>query len=399
MRKIFKKGYFCGSVPEGFNSLYTAKTLNFAASGLLGIFMPIFLYNLFDSNFQLVMMWYLTGILLYLALIPYGAQFLDQFGFRKALQVSALVGALHYVVFYFMNKETALWLIPTSIITLTIWRMTYWLPYHIKFAQFTEKKNRGKQLSLMLATASLLGIFAPVIAGAIITHLEFKILFIITIVLLLASAIPYITIPRTHEKYTWSYRKTWKQLFAKKNRTLVVPLVADGAENAVGIIIWPIFIFEILNGNYFEVGAISTLIIGSTVIIQLVTGKYVDGKIKKEYMLKLGSIMYSLGWILKIFVATSFHIFAAGAYHSVMKVFTRTPFDTLVYEIAADQGHYIDEFTALREMAIGVGRVIMLIIAVVVSLYASIAWTFALAAVASLGLNILYSKHVVLDNK
>ena len=159
------------------------------------------------------------------------------------------------------------------------------------------------------------------------------------------------------------------------------------------------FIFEILNGNYFEVGAISTFIIGATVVIQLITGKYIDGKIKKEYMLKLGSILYSLGWVLKIFVATAFHIFAAGAYHSIMKVFTRTPFDTLVYEIAADQGHYVDEFTTLREIAISIGRIITLIVAIIVSLYASIAWTFALAAVASLGLNMLYSKHVVLSNK
>ena len=50
-------------------------------------------------------------------------------------------------------------------------------------------------------------------------------------------------------------------------------------------------------------------------------------------------------------------------------------------------------------MAIGVGRVIMLIIAIIVSLYTSITWTFALVAVASLGLNVLYSKHVVLENK
>ena len=160
--------------------------------------------------------------------------------------------------------------------------MTYWLPYHIKFAQFTEKRNRGKQLSLMLATSSLLGVFAPIIAGTIITRLDFKVLFIIAIVLFLASGIPYITIPRTREKYTWSYVETWKQFFSKKNRTIVVPLIADGAENVVGMIIWPIFIFEILNGNYFEVGAISTFIIGVTIIVQLITGKYIDEKIWKR---------------------------------------------------------------------------------------------------------------------
>ena len=390
----FKKHYFRGHVPDGFSSLYTAKTINFAASGLLGIFLPIFLYNLFEGDFALTMMWYLIGSLLYMIVVAYGAQFLDKVGFRRSLQISAVLGALFYLTFYFMDIGGPIqYLVPLSIITLTAWRMTYWLPYHIKFTQLTDKKNRGKQVSVMLATASLLGIFAPIIAGTLITKLGFDILFIIAIVLFLASGIPYVTIPRTHEKYSWSYKETWRQLFLKKNRTIVVPMMADGAENVIGVVVWPIFIFNILDGNYFEVGAVSTLIIGFTIIVQLLTGSYIDGKGKRK-LLRLGSILYSLGWIFKIFVATTFHIFVAGIYHSVMKVFTRTPFDTLVYEIAADQGHYIDEFSTLREMAISMGKALMLIVTIVISLYTSVVWTFVFAAAASLLFNILYVKQI-----
>lgn len=399
MRYPFKKHYFKGRLPNGFSSLYTAKTLNFTASGLLGIFLPIFLYDFFDLNFQFVMLWYLAGVSLYTVTIAYGVQFLDRFGFRRSLQVSAALGALYYMLFCFLDKESSFYLIPLTIITLTLWRMTYWLPYHVKFTQLTEKKNRGKQLSLMLATSSLLGVCAPIIAGTIITYLDFKVLFIIAVVLFLASGVPYITIPRTREKYTWSYMETWKQFFSKKNRTVIVPLIAMGAENVVGLIVWPIFIFEILEGDYFEVGAVSTLIIGVTIIVQLGAGKYLDENIRKRDMLKLGSIMYSLGWILKIFVATAFHIFTIGIYHNIMKVFTRTPFDTLVYEIAADQGHYVDEFTAIKEIAIGVGKMLMLGVAILISLYASIVWTFVFAALASLFFNILYAKHIVLQDR
>ena len=64
-----------------------------------------------------------------------------------------------------------------------------------------------------------------------------------------------------------------------------------------------------------------------------------------------------------------------------------TPFDTLVYEISADEGHYIDEFTVLREMALTFGRVITLAVVAFLLLFVSLEWTFIIAAGASLLLN------------
>ncbi len=391
------KHYFKGDVPHGFTSLFVSKIFMFVASGLLGVFMPIFLYELFDGNFQYVMIWYLVGCSMYLILIAYGAQLLNKIGFKRSLQISALLGALYYAIFFFVDKDSWQQLLPIALLVITLWRMTYWLPYHVKFTQLSDKKNRGKQLSLLLATASILGVFAPLIAGIIIDKFDFSILFAITTILFIVTFIPFTTIPRVREKFTWSYMRTWQELFKKKNQSLVIPLIAGGAENVVGILIWPIFIFNILDGNYFETGAISTFIIGVTIIVQLNTGSYIDGRGKKK-MLRLGSALYSLGWFMKIFVATGFHIFAAGIYHSVVKIFTQTPFDTLMYEIAADQGHFIDEFTALREIALNIGKVLMLVIALGVSLFYSIEVTFIFAAVASLLLNIVYiNKHVTLN--
>ncbi len=397
MQLHIPKHYFKGDVPHGFTSLFVSKTLMFVASGLLGVFMPIFLYELFDDNFQHVMIWYLVGSFIYLILIVYGAQLLNRLGFKRSLQISALLGALYYTILFFVDKDSWRQLLPIALLVITFWRITYWLPYHVKFTQLSDKKNRGKQLSLMLATASILGVFAPLIAGIIIVKFDFNILFAVATILFVLTFIPFVTIPRVHEKFTWSYSKTWRELLKKKNQSLVVPLIANGAENVVGVLIWPIFIFNILDGNYFETGAISTFIIGVTIIVQLSTGSYIDGKGKKK-TLRLGSALYSLGWFIKIFVATGFHIFAAGIYHNIVKIFTQTPFDTLVYEMAADQGHYIDEFTAIREIAINIGKVLMLIVALGISLFYSIEVTFIFAAVSSLLLNMVYiNKHIVFN--
>lgn len=153
------------------------------------------------------------------------------------------------------------------------------------------------------------------------------------------------------------------------------------------------FIFTLLSGDVLDVGAISTIIFGAVVILQLALGKFIDISKKRRYeSLHVGSILYSFGWVAKMFVVTAFHIFLAGFYHGVAKIFTRTPFDTLVYDIAADQGHYVDEYTALKEMALQFGKVIGLIVISGLLVFFSLEITFLIAAGASLLLNFFYYK-------
>jgi len=300
---------------------------------------------------------------------------------------------IFYIIFYFIDQNNFKYLIPLSLLILVFYRLLYWLPYHVNFAKFTNKKTRGRQVSVIEATRSVLGVFIPLIAGLILTYFNFDVLFVIAIILYFASGIPYLTIPRTRERFVWTFRETWKQFFSKKRRKTVLAYMADGSENIVGIVVWPIFIYQLLDGNYFKVGAISTLIIAISVIAQLFLGKYIDLKAKKEKVLKWGSLLYSFGWLVKIFISTTFQIFVVGAYHSITCIFLRTPFDALTYEISADQEHYVDEFTVLREMSIQFGRVLMVISIILISFYFAIQWVFVLAALASIVFNLLEKKN------
>ena len=81
--------------------------------------------------------------------------------------------------------------------------------------------------------------------------------------------------------------------------------------------------------------------------------------------------------------------FFIGTYHVFTKIFKDTPFDTLNYEMMADRGHYVDEYTVLKEIAVQMGKILMLIFAILVALNFGLNWTFALAAIASLFINLM----------
>ena len=389
-----KKTYFDGKISHGFVSLYTGKTIVMIATGLLGLFLPIFIYNLFGQNFQYTAIYFAIGHLFYAVAVTLGAKFLNKFGFRRSLRISIFLGAAYYAVFYFIKDDNLIYLIPLAIIIIAFYRLFYWLPYHVDFAKFTSRKNRSRQVAAIHATREIMGIGLPLLAGFIIIQFGFDVLFVMAIILYLASGISYITIPRTYEKFSWTYLETWHKFFSKEYRKTAVAFLAAGAESAATLIIWPIFIYQLLQGDYLKVGAVATFIIAVTVILNLTLGKALDKKIKKERVLKFGSIFYASGWVIKIFIATAFQIFVVGVYHNLMRIFTKMPFETLAYETAADQGHYIDEYTVLREIAINIGKTSILILAVFGSMFLAIQWVFILAAVSALGFNLLGKKFI-----
>lgn len=384
---IFDK-YLDRELSPGFVSLYTSKMITQVAYGIGSLFLPIFLYKAFNFDFRYVVFYYAINILLYVLTVAWGAQFLNKIGFRRSLRMSVVFGALFYAVFYFIDESNIKFLMILPILIITFFRLSYWLPYHVDFAKFTSKKNRGKEFSVLASARLLISVVSPIATGFIIDQFSFDAMFVMGAIIYLMSGIPLITIPRTKEKFSWGYLQTWKEFFSKKNRKIVFAYFADGAEQVVGVIIWPIFIWELLKGDIFQVGVISTMIVGVSVVLQLTVGKYTD-KMDKRKMLHFGSFFYSLGWIAKIFVITSFQIFITATYHNLAKIFVRTPFDVLTYEIAADEGHYVDEFTVLHEMAVGLGKISMLLMALIVWTFFSIQLTFILGAVAALSFNFL----------
>lgn len=385
--------YFKGKISQAFIYLFISRAILNVAVGFFGVFMPIFLFDLFDQKITSVALFFMSASIFYALFIGLSAQMMNRFGFRRALRISVIFGALYYLGFYFLETtrvNVAWWLIPLIVFMLVLWRLFYWLPYQVDFAKFSSKKNRAKEVGMNEAVLSAIGIFTPIIAGFIIDRIGFGFLFSLGVFLYLSAFFPYLKIPRTKEKFSWTYKQTWQEFFAKKNRGQIMAFMADGAEGAIGAVIWPIFIYQLLNGDYVKVGMISTFVIAITVVLQLFAGRYTDGKKdRKKKIIKWASLFYSLAWVFKIFVGTAFQIFIIDSAHRFSRIFLRIPFDAMAYDFFADQGHFVDEYTAIKEMAVAIGRIFAYAFVILTSFFLSLNWLFLLAAFVSLMFNFL----------
>jgi MFS transporter, YQGE family, putative transporter len=382
-----KLNFYRDCFSPGYSSLFTGRTLQLIGFSLIGLFLPIYLLLVFNGRVEMVFLFFLISYALYALFLPWGAQVLNKIGLRRSIRTSVFLFSAYFASLFFLKFNVPL-MVTFSLTFVVLGRTFFWLPFNTDFAKFTDKTNRGKSLALLAATATFLGVIIPVVSGLLIQHFGYSIVFILTIAIYLCSYIPFLTLPASHENFSWSYLETIKQFLAKKNRKMVLSNLANGAENEVSITIWPIFIWQILNGNYLAVGVLSSLIVFVTIILQLLVGDYID-ILNKRKMLHWGTLLYAAGWLAKVFVLSSFQIFIVGTYHNFTQIFKDTPFDTLNFELLADQGHYVDEFTVLREMAISLGKIIILSFAIFVALNFGLKWTFALAALASLFINLL----------
>ncbi len=267
-------------------------------------------------------------------------------------------------------------------------RTFFWLPFHTESALLTDKKNRGKQMGILFSAASLLSIAAPTIGGFVIESWSFTTLVIISVIFVLSSIIPFLFLPPIKEEYTWTYLETFKYFFHPYNQRMEIAYMSKGLVDSIQAVFWPIFIFTILDEKFQAVGLITSGVLLVGMILRLFIGNLLD-KFHKTKLVQIGAGLNATAWLFKAAVATAFHVFLASTYHTLALIVLRTSVDTLVYEKAADRGHYADEYTMIKEMAINIGKVIGFVMIGILLFFLPLQASFFVAAFMVLFINLL----------
>ncbi len=403
---FFKNRIVSKSLTFKFRMIFFSRITINSATQLMGLFVPIFLYQFLNFNLTYVIIYYLLIDLLFANFISLGCLYLmNKLKIRKSIQLSVFFGAAFYLFLFFVDRfvltdyyifePSKMWFLVPAIFFTLFFRLTHWVPYHTHMAKLTEKNIRARQLSLMEATMMALGAIMPIVGGLTIEYLGYGLLFIFAIMIYLLALLPLYHLPKIKEKFTWTYRQAWRVFFSKKMRPAVLAYAGDGAENFVGTVIWPIFIWQLLEGNYFQVGAISSMIVLATIILQILSGDLIDKLPNKRKWIKYGTLFYALGWVFKALISSAFQVFLFSTYHNLSRVFSRTSFDTLNYEISADQGHFVDEYTVIREKSVMLGRSLMALIVLLLIPFITLKYLFIVAALASLLMTFLKQSEVL----
>lgn len=283
--------------------------------GLVGVFIPIYLWTLDYPLWQIFGFYVLTSIFYVLALHVLA-------GVIRGTSHRVLVGASIPFLVAFLYGMTALPDYPVLFFVLplamALEKMFFEIAYQSNFAHVADDGQMGRQAGALYVIHGIAGVATPLIGAFVAATFGFSSLFIIAIIVLLVALIPFWALRTAPVSCDLSIGRLWKIILEKTNRRFMTIQVGYGAEYAVHVVGWSLFIFIILN-NLKSFGGVIAFGTFATLIVQYFNGHLFD-KGRKRAVIISSALGYITTGALRVATALlPVPLFAVGT-HVIGKV-------------------------------------------------------------------------------
>lgn len=196
-----------------------------------------------------------------------------------------------------------------------VYRAAYWVSYHSETSGGVLRVHRLRETIYALL---------PAIVGILLGlgRIDPAQLLGGAACIVLLSAILLLWYEDHYERFTWNYMDTFLEFFSRKRYRLIERAIFDGVEHATFLLLWPLLILMVV-GSHALLGCVLSLSMICVLLVRMPKAS--------EYV---------------------------------------------THTLYADGGRYIDEFTALAEMAESVGRIALCMCVAIVAILSS--FSFAL---------------------
>ena len=361
------------------NEMYLSYGIFNFALGLISVFVPIYLYQI-GYSISAILFFFFLNSLAFVAFSYVGVKIVSRLGVKHTMLLSGVALILFLLGLRFIETWPLLFFLLPILRAMKM--ILYNYSFHLNFFQHSDATDRGKQVSMIQASAVIAGILSPFIGGLILHFSNFPVLFVIGSFTVFLAMVPLFMTEDSYEKISFDRGNLFAGIFKKKNLPLVASFSGYAIESWIGIIVWPIFLYLIFS-NFEAVGNITSLTAFVTLIIFYFVGRLTDKK-DKRFMLGVGTVLYFFGWLGRIFVSGFGSVLVIDSYKNVTQQILFVPWSAYSYDLAAQRDYF--KFIVRREVVFNLSRVIVLPILMLIFHFNFHAFTltFALAAAASL---------------
>lgn len=380
--------YYANQASPQVRELYLNSALLDLAVAMVLFFEPIYLYQKGISLIGIAL-FYLGVYIAYLFLLPLGGKFVKRYGVVQSIFLGSpfLIG--YYGALLFVGSFW-LMLIPAALLY-ALQKTFYWPGFHADFAEYGHDDEQAREISTISVIVLFVYVAGPMIGGAVLYFFNFTVLFFIVSFLVMLSNFPLLLSSVRFTPGKFSYGGAFKRIVARKNRRRLIAYLGFG-EELILLVMWPIFIFIVVKSTISAgaLVAVSTLI---TAAVVLYIGKLADRR-QKQSILRFTSVMYALGWVLRIFLRFPLGVLFVDTFSRIGKSSLSIPLTAITYHNAR-RGDVVERMIFF-EMCLVVGKIIALALLLILlnAVSGALVWQmiFLLAALFS----VLYS---VLDGE
>jgi MFS family permease len=368
--------YFSKDVRKDVTELYRASAVSNFALALVGLFEPIFLYNVLHYTVPQVLLFTAIVYAVYIVGIPFGGKIASSYGYRHSIALS-----VPFQIFYWLALLASVQHPAGAYLAAAMYgvqKSFYWPGFHSVIARYAQSGQVGREFSAAYAINSLAQIGGPLLGGIVAQYAGIPTAFFIAAVIYCFSIIPLLNAKEvfTPKNYSFSqtlemYRNYPKKFFA---------YLGFGEELLV-LTIWPIFIFTVVK-DYKDTGLLAAAASLLAALFALFLGQMAD-KHTKHVLVKIGTLFHSLFWVGRFFVGNFITAFAFDTASKTAKETLFIPLSTITY-LRAEETHVVP-YTVFFEQSLAIGKLSASLIGMLLfSLTGSFMVLFILGALFSL---------------
>lgn len=338
------------------NELYLSIAIRAIAVSMINLFIPIYLLKL-NYSLPAVLTFFIIANAVHAFLVIPAAKISAKFGFKHSILFSMPCYVIFYLLLYSLEQFS--WPLLLLAIVFGTAHALYWTGYLLDFCKFSDKKHRGREISIANIIGSSCFIIGPIIGGFILTTTGAQFLLILVSIILLLSALPLFASKDIHRPLKFKI----KELFKKQETKNTLAFLGFGIESGVAMVIWPIIVFFSILGTYTKLGFLFSIGMAFSLLVTYSIGKFSD--INRKLTLRIGAIITAILWVVKVIIRTPLQAFTIDSAHGMSKTLVRVPFNALSYD-KANKTNAI-KFIIRREIYIQLGRVILFSIILLIS--------------------------------
>lgn len=331
---------------------------------MVAVFEPVFLYTIFvrhcslTESLQFILYFYLAVYVIYFLVLPLGAKFAGRFGYEHTIAIGSVFTSLFYLVFWWI--QSSWWWIPPAVAMYVLSKLFYWPAYHCNFAKFSVDGQHGREVSNLTALQSAVVILGPLIGGFLLRFFDFSVLFAVATILIVLSNVPMLITKEQVDGIKFSYFAAYRRLIKREHIRNFVSLWGFG-EELILLVIWPVFIFAIIN-DFLGLGLISAASAMLTTLIYLYIGRLADKRDRRS-VFKFGTLLYFFSWLFRLMVRSVAGVFLVDTYSKITKQIISIPLTAETYDKAQDTS--LMKAVLFFEMSLVVGKIIAIAAALV----------------------------------
>jgi MFS family permease len=383
---LLRKRHFWRTVGfDELSELYASMLLRSLALSLIGLFVPIYLYQI-GYSVRSILGFYALFFLVRIGIDLVVAHIVGRIGPKHSIAMSTLINII-FLTMLLTLKELA-WPLAFLAVVNSFGNSLFFISFHTDFSKIKHTNHSGKEIGYMLILEKIGGIAGPLVGGMIATFADPKYTMILAITLFAASLVPLLL---SKEPVKVHQHITFRGLALKRHTRHFISYACHNAENTISILLWAFFISLAVfsSGIYAKIGAITALSTAVSIVAAHVIGKKIDsGNVGKIF--KGSVIANSMLHVARIFVATPLSAIVVNLINDPVTVGYRMPFIKKYYDFADSLPGYRIAFIAISESLSAISRTIlwgaMYIATFFMSDLASIKFGFILAAIIGLGI-------------